>query len=365
MKYFPFERNKYFYGKLLTVNDFETEQRYFNDKRRVINRFLYGSGVVCGMNVVPIDETTISVEPGLALDFSGREVVIDVPAVKKLSMIEGFDTFLKKGNDKQYLYLCLDYDETQKEPVHNVTGSSSVEYNRYQEGYRLSITDREPTAANLSNAELYENTKTVYAGNGIQISQTVPRYIQSGKEMEIKVILENMGQVQSVKFAYDLELVCLEYEGRSFVHISFDEEDYEKAYRYEKIYHLKAITIKDAAGTMELNQGSFELSIGGKLAQAKTQFNLSTQIVSGSIQEQVRRNYYHSAMEDIVKNNYQQSIYLAKIFVIRAGESYLIDFAEQMPFHQYVYNNVLADVMDQMAQNIQKKAALAEPVVQG
>lgn len=71
MKYFPFERNKYFYGKLLTVDDFETEQRYMNDKRRVLNRFLYGTGVVCGLNVVPIDDMTISVEPGLALDFSG------------------------------------------------------------------------------------------------------------------------------------------------------------------------------------------------------------------------------------------------------------------------------------------------------
>lgn len=76
MKYFPFERNKYFYGKLLTVDDFETEQRYMNDKRRVLNRFLYGTGVVCGLNVVPIDDMTISVEPGLALDFSGREIVV-------------------------------------------------------------------------------------------------------------------------------------------------------------------------------------------------------------------------------------------------------------------------------------------------
>ena len=93
MKYFPFERNKYFYGKLLTVDDFETEQRYMNDKRRVLNRFLYGTGVVCGLNVVPIDDMTISVEPGLALDFSGREIVVDTPAVKKLSMIDGFDSF--------------------------------------------------------------------------------------------------------------------------------------------------------------------------------------------------------------------------------------------------------------------------------
>ena len=164
MKYFPFERNKYFYGKLLTVDDFEIEQRYMNDKRRVLNRFLYGTGVVCGLNVVPIDDMTISVEPGLALDFSGREIVVDVPAVKKLSMIDGFDSFIKGDNEKKYLYLCMDYKETEREPVHNVTGESSVEYNRYQEGYELSVTDREPGQAVLSDAVFYETTSVIYMG---------------------------------------------------------------------------------------------------------------------------------------------------------------------------------------------------------
>ena len=50
-------------------------------------------------------------------------------------------------------------------------------------------------------------------------------------------------------------------------------------------------------------------------------------------------------MEDILQNNYQQSIYLAKIYVIRAGESYIIDAVDPMPFGQFVYNNVLADVL--------------------
>ena len=116
MKYFPFERNKYFYGKLLTVDDFETEQRYMNDKRRVLNRFLYGTGVVCGLNVVPIDDMTISVEPGLALDFSGREIVVDTPAVKKLSMIDGFDSFIRSGDEKKYLYLCMCRSRARRPP---------------------------------------------------------------------------------------------------------------------------------------------------------------------------------------------------------------------------------------------------------
>ena len=91
LKYFPFARSRYFYGKLLTVDDFETEQKYMNDKRRMINRFLHGSGVVCGMHVVRVDDRTISVEMGLALDFAGREIVVDAPIIRKLDMIDGYD----------------------------------------------------------------------------------------------------------------------------------------------------------------------------------------------------------------------------------------------------------------------------------
>ena len=50
-----FERNRYFYGKLLTVRDFEVEQRYFIEKQRLINRLIHGVGVVCGLKVEKID----------------------------------------------------------------------------------------------------------------------------------------------------------------------------------------------------------------------------------------------------------------------------------------------------------------------
>ena len=54
-----FERNRYFYGKLLTAEDFITEQIYFNDKRRLLNNMLFGSGVVTGMSVVKADDQSI------------------------------------------------------------------------------------------------------------------------------------------------------------------------------------------------------------------------------------------------------------------------------------------------------------------
>ena len=52
-------------------------------------------------------------------------------------MIDGFDSFIRSGDEKKYLYLCMDYKETEREPVHNVTGESGVEYNRYQEATSL------------------------------------------------------------------------------------------------------------------------------------------------------------------------------------------------------------------------------------
>ena len=89
-KYYPFERNHYFYGKLLTVRDFEDEQRYMNDKRRINNVLTKGAGVISGLSTVMIDEKTISLETGMALDYMGREIIVPESVTKKLNVLDGF-----------------------------------------------------------------------------------------------------------------------------------------------------------------------------------------------------------------------------------------------------------------------------------
>ena len=96
---YPFERNHYYYGMLLSVENFNAEQKYLNDKRRLINRLVHGSGVVSGLNVVAIDEQTISLESGLAFDSTGREIVVANPVTKKLSMINGYDSAMISGSN--------------------------------------------------------------------------------------------------------------------------------------------------------------------------------------------------------------------------------------------------------------------------
>ena len=71
LQYYPFERNNYFCGKLLTANDLESEQSYMNHKRWFLNQFLHGSGVVFGLSVLMVNERTFAVQPGTAFDYAG------------------------------------------------------------------------------------------------------------------------------------------------------------------------------------------------------------------------------------------------------------------------------------------------------
>lgn len=70
-------RNRYFYGKLLDVYHFEMETNYANAKRWMLNRLVFGVGVVCGLDVlVGPEPNTVIITPGVAIDKWGREIVV-------------------------------------------------------------------------------------------------------------------------------------------------------------------------------------------------------------------------------------------------------------------------------------------------
>lgn len=146
--YIPFIRNRYFRGKLLTAEDFLQEQQYINDKRRLINRWVLGAGIVAGLEVIRVDDYSISLEIGLALDYTGREIVVDTPIIRKLSMIDGYKE-ATVGEGRESVCLYIGYGEESMEPVHNITNRSvhtveEPEFNKVKEGYYLYLTDDEP-----------------------------------------------------------------------------------------------------------------------------------------------------------------------------------------------------------------------------
>lgn len=351
-KLFPFERNQYYYGKLLSVNDFELEQTYINNKRRTINRLLFGSGVVAGLYVLQVDDNTISIERGLALDYSGREILLEQAVVQKLSLLDGFDVYAQQKKDRGYLYLCIEYAEQATEPVYHIAGKeetgSSEHFNRIQEGYHLFLTDEEPESDHLAVADWYTNSQTVYWGNGVRIRQSVPRFGQSGHQVELKIQMENMGQQQLIAFSYDLSLSCMSYQGKGTLRVSFQEAFFEKAGRYEITYLLNIHDVNGVEGVIEMDEGSFRLSVEQQSMAVSAQGCQRIKILSSGEIAQMQAFYYQEAMECFLRNDYPQSIYLAKIALLQAGESYMIQAVEQMPFQQYVPGNQLLAATQEM-----------------
>lgn len=108
-----FERNNFFYGKLMTVRDFELEQSYFIGKKKLLNRFLHGWGVICGLEVVPHEcPKKVVLKPGIALDCYGNEIV--VPREVEIDLAEENEEIPQEGKT---VYICIKYLECDVAPV--------------------------------------------------------------------------------------------------------------------------------------------------------------------------------------------------------------------------------------------------------
>ncbi|WP_046867552.1 hypothetical protein [Microvirga massiliensis] len=73
-----FERNNFYYGKLMDVDQFWKDAIYANGKRWMLNRVMLASGTAGGLDVVG-DMTNPGfgfIRPGLAIDPVGRELVL-------------------------------------------------------------------------------------------------------------------------------------------------------------------------------------------------------------------------------------------------------------------------------------------------
>lgn len=182
---FPFERNRYYSGKLLTSADFEAEQLYMNNKRRFLNRIMFGSGIACGLSVVNLDDLSILMESGVAIDETGREIVVESTVIKRLSGVKGFDSL---KSDRAGLYIRY-----KEEDVHTVycgdIGADGKEYesNRIDEGYELYLKDMEDTTPfEDEDGELI--LKECFMNNAdYEVSVSMPYTVAKGQAVKLVV----------------------------------------------------------------------------------------------------------------------------------------------------------------------------------
>ena len=168
-----FERNAYFYGKLLTVRDFQAEQQYFMGKERTAHRLLHGTGIVCGLKVhgatYKDDQLEIDLGEGYALDCCGHEIVVPTRQKTKVEKMAPSETY-----SSRIYRLYLEYVEKTREPTPLPdTADTSVKencaYGRIREGYKLTV-----SPASLTSSE---------AGRSIGQAADQPEAISSCAEL--------------------------------------------------------------------------------------------------------------------------------------------------------------------------------------
>ncbi|MZQ83954.1 hypothetical protein GQF01_17720 [Paenibacillus sp. 5J-6] len=337
-RYYPFERNRYFYGKLLTVRDFESEQKYFNDKRRMMNRLLHGSGVLTGLQVVAVDEKSVSVEMGAAIDALGREIVVPSPMTLKLSMMDGFSNNEYAKN----VYLCIAYDEKEKEPVHAVANSSVRsdeinDYNRVLESYRLFIREDAPEPAKLPLANLTDQTIVLYQDAHVRVLQTTPRYVNPGQLFEMKLRFEKTLRVGRISFQYELAADRVEaIDGNS---ILFEEPQDVQESEYEMSVLLRADSSVGVKATIGVVGSTAVLKLDDKQLELQPQSVGEIQVIGDAVRERLMTDFVKQSLEASLEAPSEPCIYLAKICLIQVGPTYVIESVEQVPFGEYVYNS--------------------------
>ena len=131
------------------------------------NRLHLGAGVVCGLGVAKVDDTTLLIESGMALDYQGRMILQEEPILRKLQMLEGQENLLGKNTG----YLCLSYAETDVEPVNAVgadTGESR-QFNMTRESCRIFLTAEAPDYKSLLEVSGNRNVSVLYSTEALTV----------------------------------------------------------------------------------------------------------------------------------------------------------------------------------------------------
>ncbi len=321
----PFERNRYYTGKMLTSADFEAEQAYLNNKRRFLNQMVTGAGIVCGLGVVSLDDQSLMIESGMAIDDTGREIVVDSSVVKKLSAITGFEELTS-----DHVSLCLRYRE---EPVHAVyavnrqDGEKEYEYNRIKEGYELFVSD---TAGLVEN---YEADTEFYTGGRLFENQDyvirlrMPAVVCAGHYVKLEVEAEKLSD-RSVKLYYEgvLQAPALSAsDGEQELKIFLDNIQLSRGKKAVREYWMLAQEDELEDTSVLLRPGSGRAVIGGVETPADFELGCRVSVSGRKPEELALTESGRVSMELRSMGRRADYIRLADLELVRTEAAYLIE----------------------------------------
>lgn len=332
----PFIRNRYYKGKMLTSSDFEAEQMYMNHKRRFINQMINGSGIACGLNVISLDDLSLMIESGMAIDATGREIVVENSIVKKLSAIVGFEDI-----NTECISLCIRYKENDVQPIYAInrqTTESEYEYNRIQDDYELYLVDTEALDNTYVMESEFYSTGILFQNQDYIIQFRIPADIAAGcyVKAEVEVIKQSDAEVE-IYYETVLQVPALaSLEGVQEIHIIIDDVKLDKDQTYCREYWLLAQKEEFIDTSVMQKNGCTKIFIDGEPSSYSKVMNCKINVVNESINDLVIRGAAKSSFEFRRYDDNADCVRLADLKLIRTESAYIIESIDEKKAKKYI-----------------------------
>ena len=333
---YPFERNRYYPGKLLTSADFQAEQNYHINKGRFINGLMYGSGVVCGLGVFSLDDLSVLIESGVAIDGTGREIILDTSVVKKISAIEGFDRL-----ETDTAILKIRYNEQDVHSVYSVNhkeDEKEYEFNRIAEGYELFLVDKEGETVNYDPETEFLAREILFKSENYVGEVMMPATVCKGKN--VKIVLE----IRKVS-EEDVRLSCrgiLEIpvfhtpDDESELEIGVEDLNLKMGESIRKEYWVRVLDNDAEESELILRSGSAAAFENENAINSSSHFAIRVRLSNSSPLELVGRETGRINLEMRNMELSDDAISLAEIQMVRNAGSYIIENIRDTSAKKYV-----------------------------
>lgn len=333
---FPFNRNRYYKGKMLTSADFEAEQLYMNNKRRFMNQILGGSGIVCGLSVISLDDLSIMIESGVAIDDAGREIVVENSVVKKLSTLEGFESL--RTNQ---VSLCIRYREEENQPVYSVNhqeGQKEYEHNRIQESYELFLQDTEDIDKPFEVETEFFTGGVLFENQDFRVRFQIPANICAGHYVKAVIEVEKLsGENANLYYEAVMQTPALAAEdGGRELNVLLDNIVLEKGKKLIKEYWLFAQNEELNDTSIVLKSGSAKALINGTDVSSGGSLNWKINIVGDEPEALAARETGKVSMEFRNMGGSTGILRLADMKLVRTESAYLIESVDEKNVKKYV-----------------------------
>ena len=300
--------------------------------------------MVYGLDGVAVDESSVVIQSGLALDSSGREIVVPSTQVVKLSTIRGY-------SDLKTSSVCLGiaYAEEKTEPVYAVMNKDADaqerQYNHLKEGYELFLQDSRDCVREPKKEDEYIAWKVLYQDDDLRITQYLPTFAVPGMLVKARTEIHKTSHMPFVcSFSCKVDTDGM-IPGETQIRADNVSQEYGETMVLEQTFRPEDYIFGNGDVSVRFSEITVQKS-GVKEAAPDTSMTLNP--VYGTALEYVHKTSYRGNLDVDLDRKYDEKLWIAGIQLIRSERHSIIDRVERAPFDQYVYSSEQLMILEKL-----------------